>query len=74
MTEKPNQGFQTLLFTTEPGRQDYFVQKMLEYQVEAIIMAMPRMVGVAACQGRRIARVMPACGGFVMAWRLRRGG
>ena len=32
-------GYQVLLFMTDTGRQDVVVQKMLEYQVEGIIMA-----------------------------------
>jgi len=33
------QGYQVLLFMTDPGRQDEVVQKILQYQVEAIVMA-----------------------------------
>lgn len=32
-------GYQVLLFMTEPGAQDEVVQKMLQYQVEGIVMA-----------------------------------
>jgi DNA-binding LacI/PurR family transcriptional regulator len=32
-------GYHTLLFMTEPGRQDEVVQQMLEFQVEGIVMA-----------------------------------
>ena len=33
------QGYQVLIFMTDPGRQDEVVQKILQYQVEAIVMA-----------------------------------
>lgn len=33
------QGYQVLIFITDPGRQDEVVQKILQYQVEAIVMA-----------------------------------
>jgi DNA-binding LacI/PurR family transcriptional regulator len=32
-------GYQVLLFMTDPGRQDEVVQRILQYQVEAIVMA-----------------------------------
>ncbi|MCX7378210.1 MAG: LacI family DNA-binding transcriptional regulator [Alphaproteobacteria bacterium] len=34
-----NRGFQVLLFMTDRGRQDMVVQRMLQYQVEGIVMA-----------------------------------
>jgi len=33
------QGYQVLMFMTDPGRQDEVVQKILQYQVDAIVMA-----------------------------------
>jgi DNA-binding LacI/PurR family transcriptional regulator len=32
-------GYQVLLFMTDPGKQDEFVQKILQYQVDGIVMA-----------------------------------
>ncbi len=34
-----DRGYQVLLFMTDPGNQDQVVQKMLQYQVEGIVMA-----------------------------------
>jgi DNA-binding LacI/PurR family transcriptional regulator len=34
-----DRGYQVLLFMTDPGRQDEVVQRILEFQVEAIVMA-----------------------------------
>lgn len=36
-------GYQVLLFMTDPGNQDQMVQKMLQYQVEGIVMASATM-------------------------------
>lgn len=38
-----DQGYQVLLFMTEPGRQDAVVQTMLQYQVQGIVMASASM-------------------------------
>ncbi len=36
-------GYQVLLFMTDPGNQDHMVQKMLQFQVEGIVMASATM-------------------------------
>lgn len=41
-------GYQVLLFMTDPGNQDRMVQKMLQYQVEGIVMASATMSSTLA--------------------------
>jgi DNA-binding LacI/PurR family transcriptional regulator len=41
-------GYQVLLFMTDPGNQDQMVQKMLQYQVDGIVMASATMSSILA--------------------------
>ena len=41
-------GYQVLLFMTDPGNQDQMVQKMLQFQVEGIVMASATMSSTLA--------------------------
>lgn len=43
-----NKGYNVMLFISDPGRQDLLVQKMMQYQVEGIIMASSTLSSIIA--------------------------
>ena len=53
--------YQVLLFMTDPGNQDQMVQKMLQYQVEGIVMASATMSSMLARECAEIGDSRSSC-------------